>query len=80
MYSTQFTYHLSATIKYSIIATCKSVGEQEVYGLSFKFVNDEGETVRVRYDRDLFEDIEADATSELLDDYYNGWPVMAEHH
>lgn len=71
MYVVEFEYHLNATTKFNIVAECKVINDTDVFGLRFKFVNDEGETIRVGRDPILFEDIEAEATTELLDEYYN---------
>ena len=80
MYQVIFIYHLNATTKYNIIAKCKAIIDQDVIGLAFQFINDADETIRMKCDPVLFEDIESEATQELLDDYYNGlWTNIGAH-
>lgn len=71
MYGVNFTYHLNKDIKYNIVAECKVINDTDVFGLKFKFVDDDGNTIRMKCDPVLFEDIEQEATTELLDEYYN---------
>lgn len=80
MYSAEFIYHLNDKTQYIVVAQCKTItNEFTVVGLSFKFINDDGDTVRVGYDRDLFDDIEVEATNQLLEDYYNPVNFMRSH-
>ena len=71
MYLARFDYHYTDKICYKIVAMCKSVDGYSVNGLSFKAVNDEGKTILLKYDKDMFEEIEEMATEELLEDYYH---------
>lgn len=71
MYSVVFDYHLNTEEKYTVVASCKSINGHFVYGITLKFINDQDDTIRVKFDKDLFDDIEYEATEMLLEEYYN---------
>lgn len=54
-----------------VLATCKSVIETHLEGLSLTFLDENDIRIHVSYDKELFEEIEAEAEYYLSQEYYN---------
>lgn len=70
MYTVSFEYPVNTQLL-TVNATCKSIIDTEVSGLTLVFTNSDDVVVKVNFDQDMFEDIEAEACAMLNDMYYN---------
>lgn len=72
MYQVEFDTFLPATTtKITVIAYCRAIINYNIIGLSFKFINDDGDVLKINYDKEFFSDIEDEANEALLEEYYN---------
>ena len=80
MISVTFDYDLRG-LPIRIFATCKEiVGSEYIEGLTISFLGEDDMRLNVKYDKDLFEDIEAMAVDLLAESYFNPELHFYNHH
>lgn len=70
MYTVEFEYPVKGQ-QLKIFATCKEIIDEEVNGLSLTFLDATDTRIHVSYEKEVFDDIEAEAICYLADLYYN---------
>lgn len=71
MIQVEFDYPINNKLM-RIVATCKSVIDGEVIeGLTLMFVDEQDNRVKVSYEKELFIELEDEATVHIADAYYN---------
>jgi hypothetical protein len=72
MYQVEFFTMLPGTEqRVRVIASCNSINDHSIYGLTLRFYDEENEVMHIKYDKDFFSDMEYEAEDALLDSYYN---------
>lgn len=71
MHKVEFPYELDDKRNVRVIAECKAINGDECTGLTLKFLDYHDELIEVKYNKDMFDDIEDIATGCLVDNYYN---------
>lgn len=71
MLSAEFYYPINDVMT-KVVASCKEVVHEDVFGLSIAFYDKEDNLMRVEYDAEMFEDLECEALAMLAEVYYNG--------
>jgi hypothetical protein len=70
MYKVSFSYPIGDKML-NVNATCKEINDTEIKGLTLLFTDVDDNAVKVEFDGEMFDDIEAEANAMLCDMYYN---------
>ena len=78
MLQVDFAYPVNGRML-KIVATCKTVTETALIGLTLNFFDKDDNKIKVEFDTEMFQDIEDEASVMLSDIYYNP-EVSFGHH
>lgn len=79
MYIAEIDYWINSSTRYKIVAKCKNIVGYDIEGFSFTAYNDADEVIRLKYDKEIFDDIEHEAYEELLEQYYHPNAYFGAH-
>lgn len=71
MYTVDFEIQVNDKNNMHVFAQCRSITDKELIGLTLRFTHKDGTTIMTKFDMDFLEDVEKEAITQLLDEYYN---------
>lgn len=80
MLSVTFEYNLRG-LPIQVLAACRDViGDEYIKGLTLTFLDENDLRLHIPYDKDLFEDVEAEAVYLLSENYFNPSLDFSQRH